>query len=300
MSYRYKISVIIPSFRNLEFLQLCLPEYLKSRHCQVIVGLDGYNRQHVDFLQQYPLIISLTQRRQGLCTATNLAAGLAEGEYLFLCNDDMVPAPGWDEALLSTASPGRIVSGKVWEPGLIEVPPCHEKIDMGHSPEDFKRESFIERAWQRAQKQKGMIEPGINYPFLIPAGLWEKLSGLDERFNPGSASDPDFFIRAALLAPVPEMIRCQDAVFYHFAGRSGVYVGGRVSLCWKFHWKHSRMMFRQKWGRMWQHRFGQVPDVSGWKNIRTGIEPWISGRLWRWAWFGPSGQHSILRRSDVS
>lgn len=295
MPYRCKISVIIPSFRNLEFLQLCLPEYIKSRHCQVIIGLDGHNQHYLDYLQEHPVTISVTHRRQGLCTATNLAAGLAEGEYLFLTNDDMVPSPGWDEALLSSASPGRILSGTVWEPGLIEVPPCHEKVDLGHAPDDFRGDDFVSRASQRAQKQKGKTDPGINYPFLIPAGLWEKLSGLDERFNPGSASDPDFFIRAALLDPAPEMIRCRDAVFYHFAGRSGIYAGNRVSLWWKFHWKHSRLMFRQKWGRMWEHEFGQVPDVSGWKSIKAGSEPWVSGRLWREAWFGPAGRHLIIK-----
>ncbi|MBU1355213.1 MAG: glycosyltransferase [Candidatus Edwardsbacteria bacterium] len=294
MSYRYQISVIIPSFRNLQFLQLCLPEYLKSRHCQVIIGLDGYNQQYLDYLREYPVAISVTQRRQGLCTATNLAAGLAEGEYLFLCNDDMVPSPGWDEVLLSSASLNRIVSGTVWEPGLIEVPPCHKKMDFGHTADSFRRDDFINQILQTIKSQTERTEKGINYPFLIPAKLWEKLSGLDERFNPGSASDPDFFIRAALLDPAPEMIRCREAIFYHFAGRSGIYAGDRVSLWWKFHWKHSRMMFKHKWGRMWEHKFGQVPDVSRWENIKTGGEPWVSGRLWREAWFGAPGKQSII------
>jgi len=117
MSYKYKISVIIPSFRNLEFLRLCLPEYLKSRHCQVVIGLDGYNSHYMDYLLNCQVTVSMTGRRQGLCTATNLAAQQASGEYLFLCNDDMVPAPGWDEALLTSAGPGHIISGTVWEPG---------------------------------------------------------------------------------------------------------------------------------------------------------------------------------------
>lgn len=299
MPDRYKISVIIPSFRNLEFLKLCLPEYLTSRHCQVIIGLDGDNRQYLEYLQKYPVTISLTQRRQGLCTATNLAAGLAKGEYLFLCNDDMVPAPGWDEALLSAVNSNTILSGTVWEPGLIEVPSCHEKVDLGHTPDDFRRDDFIAQASHIVQSQKEKTEQGINYPFLISAGLWKILSGLDERFNPGSASDPDFFIRAALLDPAPEMIRSKEAIFYHFAGRSGIYAGGRVSLLWKFHWKHSRMMFKHKWGRMWEHRFGQVPDISGWENIKAMNEPRISGRLWRLAWFGPAGQHSIIKGDGV-
>jgi len=299
MAKRPEISVIIPTFRNLDFLKLCLPEYLKSTRCEVIIGLDGYNREYLNYLHNCPVIVCMTERRQGLCTATNLAAEQASGGYLFLSNDDMVPAPGWDEALLSSAGPDKIISGTVWEPGLIEVPPCHVKKDLGHDPTDFRIKDFFAQANQALHQNNGRTQPGINYPFLIPAPIWNKLSGLDERFNPGSASDPDFFIRAALLDPTPVMLRSQAAIFYHFAGRSGIFAGGRISFSWKFHWKHSRLMFRDKWGRMWGQEFGQVPDVSGWENIKVTDEPAIASRLWRYLWFGIPGKYSIIKGNGI-
>jgi GT2 family glycosyltransferase len=294
MPENIRISVVIPTFRNLDLLKLCLPEYLKSRHCEVIIGLDGWKGEFLDCLKDLPVTVSMTARRQGLCTATNLAAGQARGEFLLLVNDDMVPAPGWDDALLELASANRIVSGTVWEPGLIEVPPCHLKRDFGHDAGRFRQEEFFGQA-AKTRGQTPATVPGINYPFLIPAALWNRLSGLDQRFNPGSASDPDLFIRAALLDPAPEMIRSQGAIFYHFAGRSGIYAGGRVSLGWKVHRRHSRLMFRRKWGRLWDHRFGQVPDVSEWRALRPAPEPLLSGRLWRLACFGPAGPGSVIR-----
>lgn len=290
-----RISVIIPTFRNLSFLQLCLPEYLKSKHCEVIVGLDGRNERYLEYLKNRPVTVSMTDHRQGLCTATNLAARQARGEYLLLCNDDMVPAPGWDDAILSLASANRIISGTVWEPGLIEVPPCHLKRDLGHEPEDFRGEEFFNQAAEETRKQGPAAVPGINYPFLIHSSLWSRLSGLDERFNPGSASDPDLFIRAALLDKAPEIVRSNKAVFYHFAGRSGIYAGGKVSVVWKFHWKHSRLMFRHKWGRMWEHPFGRVPNISEWKEIETKEEPLIAGKLWRRLWFRAPGKYSVIK-----
>ncbi len=290
-----KISVIIPTFRNREFLKLCLPEYLKTPGCEVIVGLDGFNREYLEWLEGQPVTISLTRKRQGLCTATNLAAGLARGEYLFCCNDDMVPGPGWEKPLLLLAERGGIVSASVWEPGLIEVPPSHRKIDLGHDPQSFQSKDFQLLAGRELEAQGEASEPGINYPFLISAEAWRILGGLDERFNPGSASDPDLFIRAALSNPAPAMVRAGGSVFYHFAGRSGIYAGGRVSLWWKLHRRHSLLMFRRKWGRRWQHHFGQVPDISGWKALRPAPEPWLSGRLWRLLSFGPAGPHQVIR-----
>lgn len=286
------ISVIIPTFRALEYLKICLPEYLKCRNCEIIVALDGFNCNYVEYLAKQPVVISMTRHRQGLCTATNLAARHARGKYLLLCNDDMVPAPGWDKIMLELAGDNKIVSGTVWEPGLIEVPPCHQKHDYGHDPNNFRHKEFIDDAAKINSKE--YIERGINYPFLIDRSVWEKTSGLDERFNPGSASDPDFFIRAALLDPAPEMIRARDAVFYHFAGRSSIFPDGKVSISWKIHWKHSRWAFKKKWGRMWEHRFGQVPDITGWKNIKTKKEQVALGKIWRHLFFGWQGRYEIL------
>lgn len=295
MPENIRISVIIPAFRNLDLLKLCLPEYLKSLHCEVIIGLDGRNEKFLDWLKDFPVTVSMTVRRQGLCTATNLASAQAKGKFLLLGNDDMVPAPGWDDDLLNLASANRIVSGTVWEPGLIKVPSCHLKRDFGHDARSFRREEFFGQAAGEAPGRAPVTVPGINYPFLIPAALWSRLLGLDERFNPGSASDPDLFIRAALLDPAPEMIRSQGAIFYHFAGRSGIYAGGRVSLWWKIHRRHSRLMFRRKWGRLWAHQFGEVPDVSEWRSLVPAPEPLLSGRLWRLACFGPPGPGSVIR-----
>ena len=288
------ISVIIPTFRALEYFKLSLPEFLKARDCEVIVALDGDNAVYRDYLQKFPVRVSLTRHRQGACTATNLAATAARGAYLFLCNDDMVPVPGWDRALMDHAADNRIVSGTCWEPGLIEVPPSHARRDFGHDALSFRRDEFVSAARNEANP---VAAPGINYPFLIPRPLWDRAGGLDERFNPGSASDPDLFIRLRLLEPAPDMIRTKRAIFYHFASRSSSFAGGSISLAWKFHRHHGRYLFRKKWGRMWSHNFGEVPDVGDWRGSTPQQEPLIMGRLWRSMVFGSAGGHEVLEYS---
>lgn len=293
MSSEPLVSVIIPTFRELECLKLTLPAFLQEPRCEVVVGLDGDNPGFRRELSGFPATLSWTSRRQGACTATNLAAIQARGQYLLLCNDDMVPAPGWLDAMLKLAGQDTIVSGTCWEPGLVPTPPPHRVRDFGHHPESFKIEEFFEQA----AGEKPGSELGINYPFLIPKELWDRVGGLDVRFEPGSASDPDLFIRLALLEPRPAMVRARDAVFYHFASRSSIFAGGRLSFGWKLHRRHGRAMFRHKWGRMWGHRFGDVPEVESWRSIVPCPEPALRGKLWRRMWFGNAGEHRVVRQA---
>ena len=292
MTARPSISVIIPTFRALEYLTLSLPEFLKAPDCEVIIALDGDNAACRAYLRDLPVRVSVTRRRQGVCTATNLAVAAARGAYLFLCNDDMVPAPGCDEAVRGSAGANRIVSGCCWEPGLIEVPPPHARRDFGRDAATFRRDEFF----AAARCEPAASEPGINYPFLIPKALWDRVGGLDQRFDPGSASDPDLFIRLRLLEPPPDMVRTMRSIFYHFASRSSSFAGSRISLSWKFHRRHGRYMFRRKWGRMWSHAFGEVPDVGAWRDLAPSREPLVTGRLWRSIIFGPAGGHDVLER----
>lgn len=284
------VSVIIPSYRALACLKLSLPEFLKESRCEVVVGLDGDSPAYRALLKRYPVTLSVTGNRQGACAATNLAAAQARGRHLLLCNDDMVPGPGWLDALLRLAGPNAVVSGTCWEPGLVPAPPPHAVRDFGHDPESFGTDEFFEQA----AREKAGAEPGINYPFLVPKQLWDRVGGLDTRFEPGSASDPDLFIRLALLEPMPQMARARDAVFYHFASRSSIFAGGRVSLAWKLHRRHGRSMFLHKWGRMWEHRFGDVPRPELWRGVAPLPEPALRGRLWRRLWFGDPGRHEAI------
>lgn len=296
MTAKPPISVIIPTFRELDCLKLALSVFLKEPRCEVVVGLDGDNPMFHHALAGLPITLSWTARRQGACTATNLAASQAKGEYLLLCNDDMVPAKGWCDAMLGLAGPNTIVSGTCWEPGLVPAPPPHRVCNLGHDPGSFRIDEFYEKA---SREEPGSV-PGINYPFLIPKQLWDRVGGLDPRFEPGSASDPDLFIRLALLDPKPVMVRAQQAVFYHFASRSSIFAGGRLSLVWKLHRRHGRAMFRHKWGRMWQHRFGEVPKIETWCDIVPRPEPSFRGKLWRRVFFATPGGHRIKRPIENS
>lgn len=299
------ISVVIPTFTGIEYLKLSLPCYLCCPRVEVVIGLDGDNRGVRNYLEKFPVTISLTRRRQGLCTATNLAAREAHGDYLLIVNDDMVPSPNWADLFLKYCTNDTVVSAVCWEPGLIPVPPCFMNRSFGNNPDEFRIDNFNEKAKKAGVEAKGKTELGINYPFLIPRGLWDSVNGLDERFNPGAASDPDLFIRLVRLSKPPRMVRVPSIIFYHFASRSSIFRGGKESTIWKLHVRRSRYLFRHKWrqktdnGVSWSqpidHRFGEIPKRDRWTDIVTRPEPLLLGKLWRLVWFGPAGRHSVIK-----
>ena len=89
-------SIIIPTFNNLKYLQLCLESYkilntiMKFIH--INEGIDGT----LEFLK--PKIIKLlTGKNSGVCKAFNEAVKKSSMKYLVLAHDDMYFCPNWDE-----------------------------------------------------------------------------------------------------------------------------------------------------------------------------------------------------------
>lgn len=258
-------SIIIPTYNTLPYLKLCLKSFQEhsAYSHQIIVCADGCSDGTNEFLETYPGIDKVVlDKNQGICSATNRAAKLAGREYLFLANDDIVAAPGWDEPLMSQTGSGRVLSGVQIEPGWVPVAPCHIRQDFGRTFGQFRELEFLKFAAVENALKQGLSEPGVNYPFLIHRELWEKLGGLDERFNPGPGSDPDLFYRLSLEGV--EFMRVRSSLFYHFGGRASRFAGESASQAgsWKRAAVHSRKVFAQKWGRPWDFSFGQVPEMK--------------------------------------
>jgi len=258
-------SIIIPTYNTLPYLKLCLKSFKEhsAYSHQIIVCADGCSDGTNEFLKTYPGIDKvILDQNQGICSATNQAVRLADREYLFLANDDLVASLGWDEALISSASPDRVLCGVQVEPGWVPVAPCHIKRDFGRAFGEFREQEFLKYAATENLHKQGLSAPGVNYPFLIHRGLWEQLGGLDERFNPGPGSDPDLFYRLALKGT--EFRRVCSSLFYHFGGRASRFAGesGRQSVSWEKAAGRSRNVFAQKWGRPWDFGFGQTPTIK--------------------------------------
>ena len=86
-----KVSIIIPTFNNLDYLKLILrsikinSEYEHEVIVHVNEGIDGT----LDFIKKNEIKHSYSAKNIGLCSAVNIAAGLSTTNYIMYSNDDM-------------------------------------------------------------------------------------------------------------------------------------------------------------------------------------------------------------------
>jgi glycosyltransferase involved in cell wall biosynthesis len=182
-------SIIIPTFNNLEYLQLCLDSIEKNskfKH-EIIIHVNEGTDGTLDYVIKKKLKHTYTKKNVGLCTATNLASLNASTDYILYSHDDMYFCPDWDVALnneineLNTCA--YYISGT-----MIERTGGHIQIDCGSDQKNFDENKLL----KNFNKREYFNHQGTHWaPHLIHRSFWKKIGGFSEEFNPGIGSDPD-------------------------------------------------------------------------------------------------------------
>ena len=94
------ISVIIPTYKSPEILDLCLRSAIKGQQNknQIIIVVDGYydlNKEVLDKWKDNIDVLNL-ETNQGLCRGTNLGVYNAISDKILIVNDDNVFPKDWD------------------------------------------------------------------------------------------------------------------------------------------------------------------------------------------------------------
>jgi glycosyltransferase involved in cell wall biosynthesis/GT2 family glycosyltransferase len=254
------LSIAICAFNSVEYTKLLVASIRNHSIYQheIVIYSDGSSDDTLAWLRnQSDLTWRHDRKNRGICTAMNRAAQMATREYLFFPNTDHVLAPGWDSALLRHLAPRKVVSSQCIEPGTVPVATIFHARNCGTRFDQFDEAKFVEAAAQLARDQE---TPGINYPFVISKALWEEVGGLDERFNPGPANDPDLFYRLTLLGA--EMVRAEDVIIYHFSGKSSRMAGEarQENVEWHRITDRNEARFEEKWGERYRYANGGLPD----------------------------------------
>lgn len=219
-----KYTVIIPSLANeatKPYLKLTVESLRASGFDgQIIVVTNGIP---VGETLDIPGISTrLHTRDQGQCNAVNIGVQQATTEYVLISNDDMVYAPGWDRNLR--------FDYPVFSPNLVE--PKNNagsaapfiKYNGGFTLEEFHQEAVDDMIDARVDIEKGIEEPGFNFPVFIKRDLWNFLGGYDVAYDPwGSNGDTDLQTRINLAGITP--MRLRDVLVYHFSNKSGTFDG---------------------------------------------------------------------------
>jgi glycosyltransferase involved in cell wall biosynthesis len=219
-----QFSIIIPSWNNLGYLQLCVSSIRKNSHFsnEIIVyvneGIDGTlewikNETDVKFVH--------AERNEGICIAVNSCRSLVTSAYMIYMNDDMYVCPDWDLELFNKIKEiGHdrfMISSTLIEPRPVTNANYISIVkDFGDSVENFKEQELL-NSFKSLQKEdwSGSSWP----PSVVATRIWDVVGGYSIEFSPGMYSDPDFSMKLWRYG-IRLFIGLGNSKVYHFQSKS--------------------------------------------------------------------------------
>ena len=181
------ISIIIPTFNNLDYLKLCIKsirqnsKYTHQIIPHVNIGEDGT----CDFLRDENIDFTFTKYNSGICEGMNTASKKSKFKYILYSHDDFYFCPGWDVVLKNEVDAighnNFYLSGVMMNNGPI-------KFNAGSDIKNFDENKVL----NEYHNYNHFDFQGSTWaPHLLHRDLWEKVGGFSEEFFPGTGSDPD-------------------------------------------------------------------------------------------------------------
>jgi GT2 family glycosyltransferase len=196
----FYFSIIIPTWNNQPYLELCINSIRKNSHFRnkIIIYVNEGKDGTADWLKTQPDIEFLhSTKNEGICVAMNSCRALIRTEYMVYMNDDMYVCPGWDLALYNEMQ--RIghdkfmLSATLIEPYATTNPSVVSIVKhYGDSLETFKERELLATYNDIPKKDwSGSSWP----PSVISTHVWDVVGGYSIEFSPGMYSDPDFSMK---------------------------------------------------------------------------------------------------------
>lgn len=218
------ITVIIPTYRNPKYLDLCLKSITENsvlESTQVIVIIDGYVEENQEVMAKYPTVGFLPfEQNMGMQYAINAGVMQSSTEYVFIVNDDNVFPARWDERLQSTLELMRGVKTVMTinqleptGPGMFEFP----VLDLGQSADTFQYDEFLIKEPKYSTSAKETPNGHI-FPFIMNKKHFMAVGGFDTFYNSPNICDWDFFLKLELLDFT--FFRSSTIHLYHFGSVS--------------------------------------------------------------------------------
>lgn len=256
-----KITFVIPSRNNLEFLRLAYESLreLKTKHEILVLNdasTDG-TKEWIDSLGDEDLIVHHNPgpERIGIVGMFDKGIEMSNNDIICAYHADMVAAPNLDKNLLKHLKPGTVVTATRVEPPL--HPPGPEKITINFGMEV---ETFDKGNWEMfcndAIKSNKVTE-GIFAPWCMYKKDFFAIGGHDNLFAPQSKEDSDLFNRMLLAGY--NFIQPWNALVYHFTSRGSRFnkhsggAAGKNSNEWLHTTTKNMRNFIRKWGHMVKH-----------------------------------------------
>lgn len=214
------ISVIIPTYKSPEALDLCLRSAIEGqvRSNEIIVVVDGFYDLNKEVLEKWKDHIEILNLEEnvGLCRGTNLGVSNATNRKVLIVNDDNVFPSGWDETLELEWQEGALITPNQIEPFPSMFKQIHIK-DLGRDPKTFDLEAYwtYDKNYASADKVE---ECGSTLPIFMDKYDYLRVGGWDENYDLGVVADWDFFMKCQMSGL--RMVRNYNLHFYHFVSLS--------------------------------------------------------------------------------
>ena len=293
-----KITFVIPSRNNLEFLQLAYKSIrrLNTRHEILVLNdasTDG-TQEWIDSLNDKDLITHHNPgpERIGIVGMFDKGIEMAKTDIIFAFHADMVAAPKLDENILKHLKKGTVVSATRVEPPLHPDGPEKMLVDFGIEVEDFNIDKFNNWANNEYQpKHDTLITEGIFAPWCMYKEDFLAVGGHDELFAPQSKEDSDLFNRFVLNGY--KVLQTWEGLVYHFTSRGSRFNkhagggAGQNSQEWIYTTTKNMRNFIRKWGSVVKHDSLMKPIIPSKydigiivRNCRQeviqALEPWCN------------------------
>ena len=240
-----KLSLIIPTYRNPQYLDLCLKSAIENQAYknEIIVAVDGYFEESAEILKKYAedIVVLDLETNKGMQTALNIAVMNANCECVVIINDDNVLCRDWDTVILNQYQPGYVFTINQIEPtgpGIFNFP----VKDLGRHPGEFKYDEFLE--YELAIRNGNMTLDGGIFPFVISKRDYMVVGGFDTIYQSPFICDWDFFLKLDLNNI--QFYRINHIHFYHFG--SAATKNGKESDMFKATEHPAAQTFYYKWG----------------------------------------------------
>ena len=292
-----KITFVIPSRNNLEFLQLAYKSIrnLKTKH-EVLILDDASHDGTQDWIKSLNDEDLITYHnpgpeRVGIVGMFDKGIEMARTKIIFAFHADMVAGPHLDVNILKHLKPGIVVCATRIEPPL--HPPGPEKItlDWGSEVEDYNYDDSEKYFLELEAIHKDKTTEGIFAPWCMYKADFLAVGGHDELFAPQSKEDSDLFNRFVLNGY--KVIQSWDGLVYHFTSRGSRFnkhaggAAGKNSSEWVETTTNNGRNFVRKWGHFVKHDALMKPIIPpkyliGFEivncsfNLLHALEPWAS------------------------